>query len=250
MIGFNAGGSTTSFEEGLGGASAFASQLTTAGADRIAFVAYMMSKSFASVPTGTLFEWGSGNPMTVLGAELSLGTDLYVGVQYLLAPPTGLTTIGITDGRDIMCAGAFSAFGVDQVTPFSGSNPVTGQAYVDVASNPGELALACAFDYTGSGVTASAPATQIGTILQSFFSINTCAAYDAGANPTTTISFSSASAVIGVSLKPAGGGGGGGGIVRQMLQHEQFAVRSFRRDQARKRRDFIALVDHHARKAA
>jgi hypothetical protein len=43
---------------------------------------------------------------------------------------------------------------------------------------------------------------------------------------------------------------GGGGIVRQMLAHEHMAARSFRRDQAQTRRNFVAMVGRQMRKAA
>ncbi len=203
MIGFNSGGSTVLFEDGLGVASgSFAGSITTAGADRIGFVAYTVYKPFASVPIGIAFEWGSGNSMTYI-LEVFMSNDVYLGLHYILNPPTGSNSPSWTGGGGIMCAGAFSAFEVDQVTPFSGVDSATAQDHLDIASLAGELALAIAGIYSGTPITVSSPATQIGTIQQAFFPINTTAGYDAGANPSTTITFSSVQeALIGISLKP------------------------------------------------
>lgn len=208
-IGFNSGGTTTTFEDGLGGGpTSFANQVTTAGSDRIGFVTYEHYKPFSSSPT-IGFEWGSGNTMTLV-QELSLANDLWMGLFYILAPPTALTTIDIIGPGGIMVGGVFSAFDVNQTTPFVGFDDDVSQDHLDIASASGEVALLAAAGYNGTPYSVSAPATQIGTVQQAFFPINVTAGYDAGASPFTTITLNQmAEGLVGISLKPTGGGGGG-----------------------------------------
>lgn len=204
-LGFNSGGSTVIAQPSGNGSGSFDNTVTAPGADVYGLLAYHIEGGFYGGGAAT-FNWGSGNPMTIL-RENQAGANDFLGLAYIKNPPSGATTIDWANcgSSPALTMLAFSAHDVNGTTPFGTPTDADSGTSLAISSDVGELALAIWMQYN-SATAANAPATTIGYAEYNiFFPLRTVAAYDTGANPTTTINFSASGMWVGVSVKPTTG---------------------------------------------
>lgn len=201
---------TTVLSEPLAGGIGltFASQKTTAGSNRIGFVA-LGGQSFGGAG-GVTATW-NGVAMTKVD-EIGAG-GIWAVLFYILNPPTSASTVVASAGAALFgLASCFSMQDADVTGTPLGTPATNASESLTVSSAVGETVIDIIGVYNSS-VSVGAGQTQIAS--QSDSGIFGFASYEAGASSvvmdwTTSIAYGH----VGVSVKPAAGGGGAAFIPR------------------------------------